>query len=94
MEHGWAYALTDAGSGRHALSCHVDVATLPSQAAVGGARAGHVDLAIAHETQPTAAAADLTMAWVVDLDVHSCGGCVETILRRYEEAVLEVRAEI
>ena len=30
------------------------------------------------------------MAWVVDLDPSSCGGDVATIVRRYEEAVLEV----
>ena len=49
-----------------------------------------VDLAVAHEVQPTAVDAPLTMAWVVDLDESCCGGDADLQLRRYQEAVLEV----
>jgi hypothetical protein len=81
VEHGWAYAFTNAGAGRESLSQDATVNETP------------VDLFAAHDVQPTSTLAPVTMAWVVDIDDTSCGGCVRTILRRYEEAVLEVMLE-
>ena len=62
-------------------------------------RAGaEVDLVVAHQVQPTSERAPLTMAWVVDLDLGAseAGGADDgaaAVLRRYEEAVLEVMVE-
>jgi hypothetical protein len=88
VEHGWAYALTDIGSGRDALES-VEAASGFSSA-VARQSPGNVDLVVAHEVQPTSPLAPLTMAWVVDLDHTSCGGNAPSIVQRYEEAVLEV----
>ena len=88
VEHGWAYLLTDAGAGRSALRADVDASSLAL--GMDGPRRGLVDLVVAHAAQPTSKTAPLTMAWVLDVDVESCGGDVATIVRNYEEAVLEV----
>ena len=91
VEHGWAYALTDIGAGRLPLTTDVDASDYASSLPGGHAAwRGLMDLVVAHEVQPTSNDAPITMAWVVDLDPNSCGGDVSTIIRRYEEAVLEV----
>ena len=91
VEAGWAYAFTDAGAGRYPLRKDVDAASIAASLPGGHAAwNGCVDLFAAHEVQPTSTCAPLTMAWVVDLDPTACGGDARTIVRRYEEAVLEV----
>lgn len=80
IQHGWAYALTDEGSGR--LPLRRDVLLPGSKEPV--------HLFAAHEVQKTSADAPLTMAWVVDLDEASCGGDARVIVQRFQEAVLEV----
>ena len=79
IPHGAAYALTDAGSGRSPLPPPED-AWFPR-----GANA-----VASHAVQPTSDLAPMTMSWVVDLDPGSCSGCAETILHRFQEAVVEV----
>ena len=117
LAHGWAYALTNIGSGRLPLKPDVETcagSSAPSRfasvfrsgrsspppppCATAGPQGDRlaaerlVDLAVAHEVQPTSAQATLTMAWVIDLDETCCDGCEATILDSYQEAVLEVLA--
>ena len=81
LEHGWAYAITDAGAGREPLVASVDASE--------GAGVDLWDADAARHLLEFDAAG--VMAWVCDIDREtSCDGCVSTILRRYEEAALAV----
>lgn len=55
VEAGWGYAFTDTGAGRSALRTGVDASSVSPSSLPGGATAwnGLVDLAVAHEVQPT-----------------------------------------
>ena len=62
VAHGWAYLLTDQGSGRLALRTGLD-AMADVGPAVARQQPGTVDLVVAHEVQPTSPKVPLTMAW-------------------------------
>lgn len=98
VDHGGAYALTDAGAGRCALRADAEpthdmrmaVAARTADDDAQDAADGLVSLFATHEVQPMSSLAPLTMAWVVDLDVDSCDGDPAAIVRAYESAVFEV----